>query len=887
MMARARVRGRISMALLIVASGMISGVGALVVGSESPATAGTTITEIPGPGGTSDPADFAGVSCTSAGNCIAVGSDNSSFEPMVATETNGAWGATSDISAPAGEGFLSVSCTSAGNCTAVGTSGFIEDLQPLVATETNGVWGATADISTPAGIGALTGVSCWSAGNCTAVGGVITVSGGFAGLPIVTTETNGVWSAASNLSAPGNAGGFSSVSCWSTRNCTAVGEGGVVVQGAEPEPLVATETNGVWGAASESSTSSGQGRFYGVSCTSAGNCTAVGDDGTSSVEPLVATETSGAWDAAGDLSAPSGVGELTGVSCTSAGNCTAVGENPTALAEPFVATETSGAWSATSALSLPGDHGDLGGVSCPSTGECTAVGSDGNNEPVVAAIQAVPSVNVTDNASTTPPGGTLTFTATVTGSGGVTPTGNLTWAVTDPNHSPVSCGSTTGPTGSGDSATYTCSISGVQTGDYTATGNYAGDTSNPSATSPADVTTIAKLTPGVTVTDNSSSIAPGGTLILTATVTGSGGVTPTGDVTWTISGPDPLDDCSSTTGPDGSSSTAVYTCSIADAPAGSYSVDTSFLGDSNYNAVDNNSDTAQVGCETPVITSPANATPTPGHAGIPFPAFTVTTCSDSTPKIKATNLPKGLKLVDNGNGTATISGVITAKAAGISTATITATGTGEDKGLTGTQSLAFLVFTQPKFKSKAKFTGTVGVPISTTTVVDGLPVETDGFPVTVTGFPPPTVSVSGTLPDGVLFDNEISTLEGTPAPDAPGTYTITFTASDGGFEPSAVQTFTLKIIPANQAPVITSAATDTVATGFAMSPFTVTTAGYPYPRLTATGLPAKTKLKADAKNGTATISGTPDVPPGSYPVTITATNQFGSTTQSFTLVIVS
>ena len=57
-------------------------------------------------------------------------------------------------------------------------------------------------------------------------------------------------------------------------------------------------------------------------------------------------------------------------------------------------------------------------------------------------------------------------------------------------------------------------------------------------------------------------------------------------------------------------------------------------------------------CNPPAITSADSAT---AIAGTPF-NFVVTTCSTSVPIIKGSGLPKGLSLVNKGNGTATISG---------------------------------------------------------------------------------------------------------------------------------------------------------------------------------------------------------------------------------------
>ena len=124
---------------------------ALVVGSASPAVAGTNLTEIPTPSGGGG--DFADVSCTSVGNCTTVGYDEGSIEPMVATETNGNWGAATDLPSPAHDTLTGESCSSPGNCAAVGQNPGINGVPgtPVVA-ETNGVWGTVRGLRPPAAL---------------------------------------------------------------------------------------------------------------------------------------------------------------------------------------------------------------------------------------------------------------------------------------------------------------------------------------------------------------------------------------------------------------------------------------------------------------------------------------------------------------------------------------------------------------------------------------------------------------------------------------------------------------------------------------------------------------------------------------------------------------
>ena len=65
----------------------------------------------------------------------------------------------------------------------------------IVVTETNGVWSAAVELTGLGAAHSFLGVSCTGAGDCTAVGS-----------PSIAIETNGVWSASSPL--PGNYGAF-------------------------------------------------------------------------------------------------------------------------------------------------------------------------------------------------------------------------------------------------------------------------------------------------------------------------------------------------------------------------------------------------------------------------------------------------------------------------------------------------------------------------------------------------------------------------------------------------------------------------------------------------------------------------------------------------------
>ena len=227
---------------------------------------------------------------------------------------------------------------------------------------------------------------------------------------------------------------------------------------------------------------------------------------------------------------------------------------------------------------------------------------------VTATPAQTPTVLVTDNSTGVATGGTVTFTATVTGTGGVTPTGVVTWTVTAPGGGSVLCASTTGPTGSSDVATYTCSITGVLAGNYTATAVYPGDSNYTAASGSDNTANVAKANPTVSVADNSLGVSTGGTVTFTATVTGIGGVPPTGTVMWTVTGPGGAAlTCSTITGPTGSSTVATYTCSITGVLAGSYTATAVYPGDSNYTAASGSDNTANVAKANPTVSVADNS----------------------------------------------------------------------------------------------------------------------------------------------------------------------------------------------------------------------------------------------------------------------------------------
>jgi Putative Ig domain len=289
--------------------------------------------------------------------------------PLVISESAGVWGQASGITLPAGAATVqtglgsapwvsqlsSVSCTTAGNCVAVGqysdASGYFH---AMAVAEVGGQWGSATEIVDPSDSNqqgsSLSGVSCTSAGNCEAVGGVSTATDGQQA--IVVSESGGVWRQASEVLQPSNAttapsdiaADLSSVSCVFPGNCEAVGSYVDLwsLAGEDLQPMVVAETDGTWQQATEVALPAGantEGDQYSwldsVSCVSVGNCEAGGayEDNAGEQFGALASESDGVWAQAADVtlpqdaaSPPNAESYISSVTCTSLDSCDAGGE---------------------------------------------------------------------------------------------------------------------------------------------------------------------------------------------------------------------------------------------------------------------------------------------------------------------------------------------------------------------------------------------------------------------------------------------------------------------------------------------------------------------------------------------------------------------------------
>lgn len=276
----------------------------------------------PEPAGSTD-STLDGVSCTSPKACTAVGTSSTSGHNVVTLVEK--WNGTSWSlrSSPdpdtSNSGLLGVSCVSGSDCTAVGyvTNG-------TLAEGWNGSSWTVESTPSPSPA-VLDGVSCPSADACTAVGFSPTTSGG----KTLSEVWNGSsWTAESTPNPPGaGISQLAGVSCTSAGACTAAGY--YHRRGSGYRALIERQNRTKWAVeASSDPAGTSDVRLSGVSCLSAAKCTAVGHYATKHTYKTLAEVWNGSRWAIGSTPNPTGGTdvELNGVSCASSTDCIAVGD---------------------------------------------------------------------------------------------------------------------------------------------------------------------------------------------------------------------------------------------------------------------------------------------------------------------------------------------------------------------------------------------------------------------------------------------------------------------------------------------------------------------------------------------------------------------------------
>lgn len=310
------------------------------------------------------------VTCEGPSFCLAVGSMQSA--PFVARYDGASWAA--DPTPAVTNGALNgVACTRNDNCVAVGWQGPTNKTSTLVE-QWNGSYWLSVPSPNRSGSNLLTSISCVSASFCVAAGS----SGTSAGNVTLVEQWNGSrWKIVSSPNFHGNPYDEShlfGVSCSSAKQCFAVGW---TANSDEAEYFIIRWNGRAWSISARQLSAVAQQAFLtGVACTTATACMAVGyqDEGLT----LPRDRWNGSkWNLTeGKLprSDPYDDHEFYAISCTSATACLAVGSEERNF--PYAQRLNGSTWKQTS----PPQRGDsvygFTGVSCVAADNCYAVGGN-------------------------------------------------------------------------------------------------------------------------------------------------------------------------------------------------------------------------------------------------------------------------------------------------------------------------------------------------------------------------------------------------------------------------------------------------------------------------------------------------------------------------------
>jgi hypothetical protein len=365
--------------------------------------------------------------CRSAGSCVGIGGSS------MLVEHRGKWSAVNSPLPPhpgtgASVNLHSLACPAAGRCVA---SGIYGEQRAIVLTQSGRRW-RIAVVSLPSdaqqhkgvtgpwpGLGS---VSCGSAGNCVAVGYYGASDGATDAL--LVSEQHGSWGTGTDVQLPSDAattsplpdeeatpGGFlSSVACPSAGSCSAVGsytrkDVGAGTYGSYPWELDrsgakwATRGQSLQLPADAATTRDYRGGaspfmgFTGLSCPSAGNCTAIGGyvDRHHDFQGVIFTQRAGKWSQGIRAPVPAGAvpnndpmeldDPMNSVSCATPDDCAAVGwfsVDQTETPHGLLLAERGGSWKASKVVLPPGVRASEGvfltSVGCAPRGICVAVG---------------------------------------------------------------------------------------------------------------------------------------------------------------------------------------------------------------------------------------------------------------------------------------------------------------------------------------------------------------------------------------------------------------------------------------------------------------------------------------------------------------------------------
>ena len=376
---------------------------------------------------------LSGVTCTSESDCWAVGYyyNGSAFVTLTERWDGTSWAIVNSPNVSQNNVLSGIACASASDCWAVGY--YVNDTtfayETLIERWNGTTWTivSSPNSGTASPFNFLTGVTCGSASECWAVGHF------FNGSVVVTLieRWNGTaWSIVSSPNTgPTQSNSLFGVTCTSASDCWAVGN----YEGDSGAQTLIERWNGIaWSIATSPNTSPAQSnRLSSVTCPSPSNCWAVGNyESDSGALTLIERWNGATWSivSSPNTAAPAN-NVLSGVTCASATDCWAVGyyNDDAGGADQTLTERWDGiAWTIVSSPNAPASSDNiLAGVACASAAaDCWAVGSYRIglvSQTLVERSTASPPPTPTPTPTATPPT-TPTPTATPTATPSATPT---------------------------------------------------------------------------------------------------------------------------------------------------------------------------------------------------------------------------------------------------------------------------------------------------------------------------------------------------------------------------------------------------------------------------------------------------------------------------------
>jgi hypothetical protein len=342
------------------------------------------------PHGSSETDGFRGVSCWSATACDAVGINTNSEDEIagLVERWNGSSWAVQSTPKSTGateDNLESIACLSASECEATGYAEVAEGKHATLAERWNGTAWSVQSTPTQGNTSNLVSVSCSWASECVARGVYLSSSGKQSTL--VELWNGKEWKILTTATLPkeDERSWFESVSCPSSKHCTAVGVAVTTLNGIVP---LAESYNGTTWTVQTTPTpeNSLEAQLSGVSCSATSACTSVGEYYSSkekAYRALVERYNGTSWalqEAASPVGKPAPKEShwaLRAVSCPTSGSCVAVGSYAeSASGTKLLGEEWNGSrWELARPVERAGVVSDEArGVSCSAALTCTLAG---------------------------------------------------------------------------------------------------------------------------------------------------------------------------------------------------------------------------------------------------------------------------------------------------------------------------------------------------------------------------------------------------------------------------------------------------------------------------------------------------------------------------------